>query len=68
MEEPTCYREAANHVEWIDAMNKEAQSIEKKQTWQLVKLPPGHKAIGLKWVFKLKKNSEGVKSSNIKQD
>ena len=49
-------------------MNKEVQSIEKNQTWQLVKLPPGHKTIGLKWVFKLKKSSEGVKSSNIKQD
>jgi hypothetical protein len=59
LEEPTCYSEAASQVEWIDAMNKEVQSIEKNQTWQLVKLPPGQKAIGLKWVFKLKKNSEG---------
>lgn len=59
LEEPTCYSEVASQVEWIDAMNKEVQSIEKNQTWQLVKLPPGQKAIGLKWVFKLKKNSEG---------
>lgn len=59
LEEPTCYSEVASQVEWIDAMNKEVQFIEKKQTWQLVKLPPGQKAIGLKWVFKLKKNSEG---------
>jgi hypothetical protein len=29
MEEPTCYREAANQIEWVDAMNKEVQSIEK---------------------------------------
>jgi hypothetical protein len=27
--------------------------------WELVKLPVGHKPIGLKWVFKLKRNVEG---------
>ena len=32
---------------------------EKNKTWTLTNLPYGHKPIGLKWVFKLKKNSEG---------
>ena len=40
-------------------MSKEIESIEKNLTWSLVKLPVGHKAIGLKWVFKLKKDSDG---------
>ncbi|KAL9256460.1 Copia protein-like protein [Drosera capensis] len=40
-------------------MQKELESIEKNNTWTLTELPPGHKVIGLKWVFKLKKDSEG---------
>jgi hypothetical protein len=59
MEEPTNYTEAAGYAEWVDAMDKEIQSIEKNKTWSLCKLPVGHKPIGLKWVYKLKKNSDG---------
>ncbi|KAF0905494.1 hypothetical protein E2562_004459 [Oryza meyeriana var. granulata] len=29
------------------------------QTWRLVPLPPGHRPIGLKWVYKVKKNAAG---------
>jgi hypothetical protein len=57
--EPSCYREAADYQEWIDAMDKEMESIEKNKTWELVKLPIGKKPIGLKWVYKLKRNSDG---------
>ena len=28
-------------------------------TWQVVTLPPGEKAIGSRWVFKLKRNADG---------
>ena len=58
-EEPSCYREAAGLPEWENSMDKEIEAIKKNSTWSLVKLPAGHKAIGLKWVLKLKKNSEG---------
>ena len=58
-EEQSCYREAAGQPEWENAMDKEIEAIKKNSTWSLVKLPARHKAIGLKWVFKLKKNSEG---------
>lgn len=37
---------------------KELESIEKNKTWTLIELPSGHKPIGLKWVFKLKKDSD----------
>ena len=33
-------------------MDEEIKSIEKNDTWQLVSLPKGHKAIGVKWVYK----------------
>jgi hypothetical protein len=58
-EEPTNYKEAAVHQDWIDAMDKEMQSILKNETWELVKLSTGKKPIGLKWVYKLKRNSDG---------
>lgn len=59
MEEPTSYTEAAVDREWVAAMDSEIQSIRKNGTWELSDLPLGHKPIGLKWVFKLKRNSEG---------
>ncbi|GJX54274.1 ribonuclease H-like domain, reverse transcriptase, RNA-dependent DNA polymerase [Tanacetum coccineum] len=30
-----------------------------EQHWRLTSLPPGHKAIGLKWVFKTKRDADG---------
>lgn len=35
------------------------EAIEKNDTWTLTELPSGHKAIDLKWVFKLKKDTNG---------
>jgi hypothetical protein len=43
----------------VKAMNSELESIQKNKTWELTDLHVGHKAIGLKWVFKLKRNAEG---------
>lgn len=40
-------------------MDQEIQAIEKKNTWELMKLPPGGKTIGVKWVFKTKLNENG---------
>ncbi|KAM0008922.1 putative RNA-directed DNA polymerase [Helianthus debilis subsp. tardiflorus] len=57
--EPTTYTEATNYNDWREAMKSEVRSIEKNQTWLLVDLPVGHKAIGLKWVYKLKKDPSG---------
>lgn len=57
--EPTTYQEAASDQNWREAMKKELQSIEKNHTWRLTDLPCGHKPIGLKWVFKLKRDADG---------
>lgn len=40
-------------------MKKEIEAVEKNKTWELTELPAGHKAIGLKWVLKLKKDANG---------
>jgi hypothetical protein len=58
-DEPTSYNEAAESPKCVEAMNSEIRSIEKNKTWELARLPAGQKAIGLKWVFKLKRNADG---------
>lgn len=40
-------------------MKVEIKAIEKNKTWILTDLPPGRKTISLKWIYKLKKNTEG---------
>lgn len=59
-EEPTRYEEAVKEACWRRAMQEELKSIEDNATWNLVELTGGHKPIGLKWVFKVKKDSHGV--------
>ena len=58
-DEPTSYEKASAERNWKQAMESELQSIERNNTWTLTKLAPNHKAIGLKWVFKLKRDAVG---------
>ncbi|CAM8902387.1 unnamed protein product [Rhodiola kirilowii] len=39
---------------WKEAINDEMDSIMGNNTWILVDLPPGHKALGNKWIFRKK--------------
>lgn len=57
--EPRNFHEARRSSEWLKACKEEINSIEKLRTWDLVDLPIGTTHIGLKWVFKLKRNSDG---------
>lgn len=57
--DPTHYGEAAEKEEWRRAMLDEMKSIEKNGTWEMVELPEGKNAIGLKWVFKTKFAADG---------
>ena len=52
--DPTTFEEAVKKEEWRKAMKEEIKSIEKNETWELMDLPKEKKAIGLKWVFKIK--------------
>lgn len=44
--------------EWLAAMKEELKTIEENETWELTSLPAGRKAIGSKWVFKTKYDSD----------
>lgn len=57
--EPAYYSQAIKDPHWIQAMNSEISALEKNQTWTLTELPPGKKAIGSKWVYKIKYRSDG---------
>src|SRR3954463_5438515 len=40
-------------------MQEEFQALKKNDTWDVVSLPPGKRAVGCKWVFTVKHTSEG---------
>lgn len=61
------FNEAKELKVWIDACIEELVLIEKNRMWELVDLLIGMKAIGLKWVFKIKRNADG-RSTNTNQD
>lgn len=58
-QDPTTFEDAVKSEKWRQAMDQEIQAIEKNNTWELMKLPPGGKTIGVKWVFKTKLNEKG---------
>lgn len=59
LQEPSCYAQAKQDSGWVAAMEKELSALEKNQTWELVQLPKGQKAIHSKWVYKVKFNPDG---------
>jgi hypothetical protein len=61
-DEPTSFAEAEHNPSWRKAMMEEMDSIEKNGTWSLVNLPPGRKPIGVKLVFKVKRDKHGLVS------
>nr|GFA89713.1 ribonuclease H-like domain, reverse transcriptase, RNA-dependent DNA polymerase [Tanacetum cinerariifolium] len=58
-DEPKNYKEASSDQKWIEAMKVKLDSINRNNTWELTTLPKGYKSIGLKWVFKTKKDANG---------
>ena len=46
-------------AKWMTAMDRELESLGINDVWDLVELPEDRKAVGSKWVFKLKMNADG---------
>ena len=61
--EPKTYNEAVNNPingnRWREAIDEELWNLDTHQTWCYTPLPDNRKAIGCKWVFKVKYNSDG---------
>jgi hypothetical protein len=57
--EPCTFAEAEQDAAWQAVMQEEIDSVKRNQTWELADLPQGHRAITLKWVYKLKRNEVG---------
>ena len=61
-EMPTTFKtamESGDAVKWKQACDSEHDSLCKNETWDVVPLPKGRKAIGCRWVFRVKENQDG---------
>jgi transposase InsO family protein len=59
---PLTFKEAMSRPDnklWWQAMIDEIKAVIQNKAWQLADLPPGKKAIPLKWVFKIKRDAKG---------
>ncbi len=44
---------------WDNAMDEEMVALDANATWELVALPEDKKAMGCKWLYKVKHNANG---------
>ncbi|GJW16879.1 retrovirus-related pol polyprotein from transposon TNT 1-94 [Tanacetum coccineum] len=56
--------EALKHLGWVDAMQEELNQFCRNKVWTLVPLPYGKIAISSKWVFRNKKDKDGIVTKN----
>ncbi|KAK3034348.1 hypothetical protein RJ639_032246 [Escallonia herrerae] len=59
-EEPTSYEEARGCPSWERAMQEDIDALDKNETWELVPKPEKCEPVTCKWVFRLKKKSDGT--------
>jgi len=57
--EPLIFQETKKEDCWQSTMKKEMHAIQENDTWELTTLPQNHKAIGVKWVYKMKRTTDG---------
>ncbi|KAI5333917.1 hypothetical protein L3X38_024049 [Prunus dulcis] len=57
--EPVSYKSAIKVPVWLQAMQEEVNALHTQGTWSLVQLPANKNLIGCKWIFKIKRHSDG---------
>nr|KYP50090.1 Retrovirus-related Pol polyprotein from transposon TNT 1-94 [Cajanus cajan] len=57
--EPKNVKQALADPNWFSAMQQEYNALMLNHTWDLVSLPSDRKAVGCKWVFRVKENVDG---------
>nr|CAD1834520.1 unnamed protein product [Ananas comosus var. bracteatus] len=66
-EEPCTFLEAINSIDaqhWKEAIEEEIVALHKNEAWNLVELPKSRKAIGCKWMYKIKRGTDGTIQRN----
>jgi transposase InsO family protein len=61
-DDPKTLREARSRSDWPrwkDAMDREMETLAKAETWTTVSRPPHTNVVGSKWVFRIKRKSDG---------
>ncbi|CAM8970229.1 unnamed protein product [Rhodiola kirilowii] len=58
--EPTSFTQANKDPLWRDAMEKELSALQSNNTWTFVPLPPNKNPVGSKWIFRVKRHSDGT--------
>jgi hypothetical protein len=58
--EPKKVSDALKDADWILAMQDELNQFERLKVWHLVPKPKGRTIIGTKWIFKTKKDENGI--------
>jgi hypothetical protein len=53
-------QEALGNPKWNQAIIEEMAALQKNETWELMPLPEGKKAVGCKWVFSIKYKADGT--------
>uniref|UniRef100_A0A2N9HA75 Reverse transcriptase Ty1/copia-type domain-containing protein n=1 Tax=Fagus sylvatica TaxID=28930 RepID=A0A2N9HA75_FAGSY len=57
--EPPTYTIASKFPQWREAMASEFAALQRQQTWQLVPPSSDQNIVGCRWVYKIKRNSDG---------
>ncbi|KAJ9551554.1 hypothetical protein OSB04_015599 [Centaurea solstitialis] len=62
--EPSNVTEALDISDWVTAMQEELNQFERLGVWRLVPRPANKTIIDLKWIFKNKKDEDGIVTRN----